>query len=124
MRKQPLPFALRLLAAVSVLLLALPAPAADYVPPRHDWQRRAPAEMGFDADALAAAVAYAIFFATFLYLIAFVGDLPFAPRTIDRGPEAPVAVEFDEVLKYQPDVVERVGSARVTRQAGAIPRAR
>jgi protein-S-isoprenylcysteine O-methyltransferase Ste14 len=39
-----------------------------------------------------AGIAYAIFFATFLYLIAFVGDLPFAPVTIDRGPEAPVAV--------------------------------
>jgi methanethiol S-methyltransferase len=28
--------------------------------------------------------AYLIFFATFLYLIAFVGDLPGAPRTVDR----------------------------------------
>ncbi|WP_300973773.1 methanethiol S-methyltransferase [Sphingomonas sp. LHG3406-1] len=28
---------------------------------------------------------YAIFFATFLYLIAFVGDLPFAPLTVNRG---------------------------------------
>ncbi|MBC7987728.1 MAG: isoprenylcysteine carboxylmethyltransferase family protein [Sphingomonadaceae bacterium] len=34
------------------------------------------------------AIAYLIFFATFLYLIAFVGDLPFAPRTVDRGPMA------------------------------------
>lgn len=59
MRKQPMSFALRLLPVVFVLLLALPALAADYVPPRHDWQRRAPAELGFDADALAAAVAYA-----------------------------------------------------------------
>src|SRR3546814_15249648 len=31
-------------------------------------------------------VAYCIFFATFLYLIAFVGDLPGVPRTVDRGP--------------------------------------
>ena len=33
-------------------------------------------------------VAYAIFFATFLCLIAFVGDLSFAPITVDRGPAA------------------------------------
>lgn len=39
---------------------------------------------------LFALVAYAIFFATFLYLIAFVGDLPIAPVTVDRGPEAPM----------------------------------
>ena len=29
--------------------------------------------------------AYLLFFATFLYLIAFVGDLPWVPRTVDRG---------------------------------------
>lgn len=31
--------------------------------------------------------AYLLFFATFLYLIAFVGDLPGVPRTVDRGGE-------------------------------------
>lgn len=36
--------------------------------------------------------AYLIFFATFLYLIAFVGDLPGVPRTVDRGPEAATGV--------------------------------
>jgi len=34
---------------------------------------------------------YLIFFATFLYLIAFVGNLPGVPITVDRGPEAPFA---------------------------------
>lgn len=36
-------------------------------------------------------LAYLIFFATFLYLIAFVGDLPGVPRTVDRGPAADLA---------------------------------
>ncbi len=40
---------------------------------------------------LFSAISYAIFFATFLYLIAFVGDLPFAPRTVDLGLDAPIA---------------------------------
>ena len=39
-----------------------------------------------------AMAAYAIFFATFLYLICFVGDLAFAPRTVDVGPESPVGL--------------------------------
>lgn len=33
-------------------------------------------------------VCYLVFFGTFLYLIAFVGDLPFVPKTVNRGPEA------------------------------------
>ena len=41
--------------------------------------------MGRAVYLLFGVVAYFIFFATFLYLIAFVGDMPFAPRTVDRG---------------------------------------
>ena len=37
---------------------------------------------------LFAIVAYAIFFATFLYLIVFAGDLSFAKVTVDEGPAA------------------------------------
>lgn len=44
------------------------------------------------ASLLFSTIAYAIFFATFLYLIAFVGDLPLAALTIDRGPDSPVTV--------------------------------
>ncbi len=52
------------------------------------------------ATFLYALVAYVIFFATFLYLIAFVGNLPFVPRTVDRGPEAllPIALAVDAAL--------------------------
>ena len=39
-----------------------------------------------------ALVAYTIFFLTFLYLIAFVGDLPWVPKTVDRGPDASLGV--------------------------------
>jgi len=44
------------------------------------------------ASLLFAVIAYAIFFATFLYLIAFVGNLPFAPVTVDRGPDAQLGI--------------------------------
>jgi len=44
------------------------------------------------ATLLFAIVAYGIFFATFLYLIVFVGDFRFAGRTVDVGASAPVAL--------------------------------
>lgn len=44
------------------------------------------------ASLLFAIVAYAVFFATFLYLIGFVGDFGFLPKTVDEGGEAPLAV--------------------------------
>src|SRR6476659_6912514 len=37
---------------------------------------------------LFAIACYAIFFATFLYLIVFVGDFPLSVRTVDEGPQA------------------------------------
>jgi len=37
-------------------------------------------------------LAYLIFFATFLYLVAFVGDFPAIPYAIDLGPAAPLPV--------------------------------
>jgi protein-S-isoprenylcysteine O-methyltransferase Ste14 len=47
-----------------------------------------------------AIIAYAIFFATFLYLIVFVGDLSFAKVTVDRGPTSPpgMAAVIDVML--------------------------
>jgi protein-S-isoprenylcysteine O-methyltransferase Ste14 len=44
------------------------------------------------AALLFAIVCYAIFFATFLYLIAFVGGFSLVPRTVDAGPPAASAV--------------------------------
>ena len=41
---------------------------------------------------LFAIIAYAIFFATFLYLICFVGNVPLVPQTVDVGTQAPVAM--------------------------------
>ena len=52
------------------------------------WEAR----MSKAATLLYALIAYAIFFATFLYLIAFVGDVPFVPKTVDEGPEASIAL--------------------------------
>ena len=46
--------------------------------------------MSKSASLLFAIIAYATFLATFLFLIAFVGNLPFVPVTVDRGPEAPL----------------------------------
>jgi len=45
-------------------------------------------------------LAYLVFFATFLYLIAFVGNCPVIPWAVDRGPEAAliVAVAIDLAL--------------------------
>jgi protein-S-isoprenylcysteine O-methyltransferase Ste14 len=47
-----------------------------------------------------AGFAYVVFFATFLYLIGFVGDVPYLPVTVSRGPEAPpgVAIVIDLAL--------------------------
>lgn len=39
-----------------------------------------------------AACCYAIFLATFLYLVGFVADLAVLPRTVDRGPSAPLVL--------------------------------
>lgn len=48
-----------LVMAACALAFAAPVFAADYVPPPRQWERRAPAEAGFDAQRLAEAVAHA-----------------------------------------------------------------
>ena len=64
-------------------------------------------------------LAYLVFFATFLYLIAFVGNCPVIPWAIDRGPEAawPVAVAIDLALialfGLQHSVMARQGFKKV-----------
>lgn len=63
-------------------------------------------------------IAYAIFFATFLYLIAFVGNVPPAALTVDRGPEAtlPLALVIDigliALFGVQHSVMARKGFKR------------
>ena len=55
--------------------------------------------MGGIASVLYGAVVYLLFFATFLYAIAFTGNLP-VPKTIDSGPEGPLvpALVIDTLL--------------------------
>jgi methanethiol S-methyltransferase len=65
-----------------------------------------------------AATAYAIFFATFLYLIGFVGNLPMLPRTVDRGiasellPALIVNVALIALFGVQHSVMARQGFKR------------
>jgi protein-S-isoprenylcysteine O-methyltransferase Ste14 len=56
--------------------------------------------MSRTAALIFAILCYAIFFATFLYLIVFVGDFTFAGITVDSGPQAPpvAAAIIDLVL--------------------------
>ena len=71
--------------------------------------------------------AYAVFFATFLYLICFVGNAPFANLTVDRGPEAPVAIAVvvDVVLialfGIQHSVMARQGFKRAWTRIVPVP---
>ena len=71
--------------------------------------------------------AYAVFFATFLYLVCFVGNFPFAPLTVDRGPEAPVAaaVVIDVLLialfGIQHSVMARQGFKRAWTRIVPVP---
>jgi protein-S-isoprenylcysteine O-methyltransferase Ste14 len=76
---------------------------------------------------LFALFAYAVFFATFLYLVCFVGNFPFAPLTVDRGPEAPVAIAIviDLVLialfGIQHSVMARQGFKRAWTRVVPVP---
>ena len=79
------------------------------------------------ATLLFAIFAYAVFFATFLYLVCFVGNFPFAPLTVDRGPEAPVAIAvvIDLVLialfGIQHSVMARQGFKRAWTRIVPVP---
>ena len=79
------------------------------------------------ATLLFAIFAYAVFFATFLYLICFVGNLPFAGVTVDRGPEAPVAaavminVVLIALFGIQHSVMARQGFKRAWTRIVPVP---
>lgn len=66
-----------------------------------------------------AVIAYGIFFATFLYLIAFVGDLSIAPRTVDSGDQSDllaalvINVSLIAVFGIQHSVMARKGFKEV-----------
>ena len=83
--------------------------------------------MSRTATLLFALFAYAVFFATFLYLICFVGNFPFAPLTVDRGPDAPVAaaIVIDVVLialfGIQHSVMARQGFKRAWTRIVPVP---
>jgi protein-S-isoprenylcysteine O-methyltransferase Ste14 len=70
---------------------------------------------------------YLIFFATFLYLVAFVGNLPFAPLTVDRGSEIalPAALAIDVALivlfGVQHSVMARQGFKRAWTRIVPLP---
>lgn len=76
---------------------------------------------------LFAIFAYAVFFATFLYLISFVGNAPFAGVTVDRGPEAPVAtalvidVLLIALFGIQHSVMARQGFKRAWTRVVPVP---
>ncbi|MDB5701959.1 MAG: Protein-S-isoprenylcysteine O-methyltransferase Ste14 [Sphingomonadales bacterium] len=76
--------------------------------------------------ALFAVTAYAIFLATFLYLIGFVGDFPLLPATVDSDalPASPVAILIDVALiaafGIQHSVMARQGIKRA--MAAYVPK--
>ena len=66
-----------------------------------------------------AVLSYAVFFATFLYLIAFVGDFSLVQLTVDRGPASPPAlaavidIALVALFGVQHSVMARQGFKRV-----------